>query len=61
MAGSDNTSYGLPGPSQGILSRLRTRLGLTPKHMSYLEDVVGALALAILFWVLYLGVGLAMP
>jgi len=27
----------------------------------YLEDVAGGIALAVLFWVLYLGVGLLMP
>ena len=61
MPGSDNTSYCSHGPSQGNVARSGRRLRLSPKQVMYLEDVAGGVALAVLFWVLYLGVGLLMP
>jgi len=61
MPGSDNTSYRSLDPSRANVARSGRRLRLTPKQVMYLEDVAGGIALAVLFWVLYLGVGLLMP
>ena len=61
MAGSDNTSYRSLDTPRGLLRGPGRRLRLSAKQIAYLEDVAGGVALAVLFWVLYLGVGVLMP
>ena len=61
MAGSDKTSFVTHRRARATQARRRSAVRLTLKQKSYLEDVVVALALAVILWTLFLVGGLMQP